>query len=31
MLRCTIGNPVRPWQEALEVFFQNWDGENGMK
>ena len=31
MLRCTIGNCVRPWQEALEVFFQNWDGENGMK
>jgi dTDP-4-dehydrorhamnose reductase len=31
MLRCTIGNCVRPWQEALKVFFQNWDGENGMK
>ena len=31
MLRCTIGNPVRPWQEALEELFQNWDGENGMK
>lgn len=31
MLRCTIGNPVRPWEEALKVFFENWDGENGMK
>ena len=31
MLRCTVGNPVRPWQEALKAFFENWDGENGMK
>jgi len=31
MLRCTVGNQVRPWQQALEVFFQNWDGDNGMK
>lgn len=31
MLRCTIGDCVRPWQEALKVFFENWDGENGMK
>ncbi len=31
MLRCTIGNPVRPWQEALKTFFEHWDGENGMK
>lgn len=31
MLRCTIGNMVRPWQDALKVFFENWDGENGMK
>ncbi len=31
MLRCTIGDPVRPWQEALSAFFENWDGENGMK
>ncbi|MCI2047656.1 MAG: dTDP-4-dehydrorhamnose reductase [Faecalibacterium sp.] len=31
MLRCTVGNKMRPWQEALRVFFENWDGENGMK
>ncbi len=31
MLRCTVGNPVRPWQEALKTFFAHWDGENGMK
>ncbi len=31
MLRCTVGNPVRPWQEALKEFFEHWDGENGMK
>ncbi len=31
MLRATIGNPVRPWQEALHAFFEHWDGENGMK
>lgn len=31
MLRCTIGNPVRPWQEALHEFFRRWDGENGIK
>ena len=31
MLRCTIGNMVRPWQDALKVFFENWDGDNGMK
>lgn len=31
MLRCTVGNQMRPWQEALACFFQHWDGENGMK
>ena len=31
MLRCTVGNPVRPWQEALHEFFLRWDGENGIK
>lgn len=31
MLRCTIGDPMRPWQQALAVFFEHWDGENGMK
>jgi dTDP-4-dehydrorhamnose reductase len=31
MLRCTVGNEVRPWQQALECFFAHWDGENGMK
>lgn len=31
MLRCTVGNRVRPWQEALASFFAHWDGENGVK
>ena len=31
MLRCTVGNQVRDWKDALAVFFANWDGENGMK
>ena len=30
-LRCSVGNRVRPWQEALACFFAHWDGENGMK
>ena len=29
-LRCSIGNQVRPWQEALACFFRHWDGDNGM-
>lgn len=31
MLRCTVGNDMRDWKEALKVFFEHWDGENGMK
>ncbi len=31
MLRCTVGNDVRDWKDALACFFTNWDGENGMK
>ena len=31
MLRCTVGNDVRDWKEALACFFAHWDGENGMK
>ncbi|MBQ5754529.1 MAG: dTDP-4-dehydrorhamnose reductase [Oscillospiraceae bacterium] len=31
MLRCTVGDEMRPWQEALACFFEHWDGENGMK
>ena len=31
MLRCTIGNEMRDWRTALEEFFRNWDGNNGMK
>ena len=31
MLRCTVGNHVRDWKQALAAFFENWDGENGMK
>lgn len=30
-LRCSVGNEVRPWQEALACFFEHWDGDNGMK
>jgi dTDP-4-dehydrorhamnose reductase len=26
MLACTVGNHMRPWQEALACFFENWDG-----
>ena len=31
MLRCTIGNSMRPWQEALAEFFARWDGDNGCR
>ena len=31
MLRCTVGNDVRDWKDALACFFAHWDGENGMK
>jgi dTDP-4-dehydrorhamnose reductase len=31
MLRCTVGNDVRDWKQALAVFFEQWDGDNGMK
>lgn len=27
MLRCTVGDKMRPWQEALAAFFENWNGE----
>ena len=30
-LRCSVGNEVRPWQDALACFFEHWDGDNGMK
>ena len=26
MLRCTVGNGMRPWRQALEAFFRSWDG-----
>ena len=31
MLRCTVGNDVRDWKDALACFFAHWDGDNGMK
>ena len=31
MLRCTIGNDMRDWKQALAAFFEHWDGDNGMK
>lgn len=30
MLRCTIGDQTREWDDALKAFFANWDTENGM-
>ncbi len=26
-LAATVGNPVRPWQQALASFFEHWDGK----
>lgn len=31
MLACTCGNEMRPWQQALECWFEHWNGENGVK
>lgn len=31
VLRCTVGNDVRDWKQALAVFFEHWDGDNGIK
>ncbi len=31
MLRCTVGDEMRPWQQALAAYFAHWDGENGTK
>ena len=30
-LRNTIGDSMRPWQEALREYFQHWDGKDGFK
>ena len=27
MLRCTVGDEMRSWQDALNDFFANWNGE----
>ena len=27
MLRCTVGDEMRGWREALKDFFANWNGE----
>ena len=27
MLRCTVGDEMRGWQDALNDFFANWNGE----
>ena len=27
MLRATVGDEMRPWQQALACFFENWKGE----
>ena len=27
MLRCTVGDEMRDWQDALHDFFANWNGE----
>ncbi len=26
-LRCSVGDEMRPWQDAIEDFFKNWDGK----
>ena len=31
MLRCTIGNDMRSWNDALHTFFKHWDGANGTR
>ena len=31
MLACTVGNEMRPWQDALKCYFDHWDDENGLK
>ena len=31
MLRCTVGDEMRPWQQALAAYFAHWGGENGTK
>lgn len=31
MLRCTVGNEMRDWKQALAAFFEHWDGDNGIK
>ena len=31
MLRCTIGNDMRSWKDALHTFFEHWDGANGTR
>ena len=27
MLRCTVGDEMRDWQDALKDYFANWNGE----
>lgn len=27
MLRCTVGDEMRDWKPALQMFFDNWDGQ----
>jgi dTDP-4-dehydrorhamnose reductase len=27
MLRCTVGDEMRDWHDAIQNFFENWDGE----
>ena len=26
-LRCSVGDQMRPWQDAIQDFFKNWNGE----
>ena len=26
-LRCSVGDEMRPWQDAIQDFFKNWNGE----
>ena len=26
MLRCTVGDEMRPWRDTLACYFEHWDG-----
>ena len=30
-LRCSVGDEMRDWKEAIQEFFATWDGADGCK